>query len=380
MPCGFGKQWSTYHGYTFLVSQLGVSHLSVIHGSPTARLVPHPARRRKVIYSGVMRSIITRALTLIDHAFVFWNNSFPGSVINRFARRNGGTLSNGMAYNLLFAFFSGIWTVFAVVTLFFTKNTTLLDWFISTLERTIPGLSITDSMVDGISSTMTWTGVLTFCIFIWKVLCCLDAWRNAAWTMMDRPKPFFDPIQIRFFDAVAFILVALMFVVSSIAGVISGGIVRRIVNLLHDIAMLPESNTTLANSMLLDLSGFLIGLVFNILLMALMFCFVARIRCDKRLTVFVCLIGGLVISILQLLGSRLLGGATSNPLLAPFSVFIGVLIWFSFIAQILMYCAAFIGQAQSMFDEREAEKTELRSIARSMLPANDPSAGQQSDR
>ena len=75
-----------------------------------------------------MRSIITRALTLIDHAFVFWNNSFPGSVINRFARRNGGTLSNGMAYNLLFAFFSGIWTVFAVVTLFFTKNTTMLDW------------------------------------------------------------------------------------------------------------------------------------------------------------------------------------------------------------------------------------------------------------
>ena len=235
-------------------------------------------------------------------------------------------------------------------------------------------------MVDGISSTMTWTGVLTFCIFIWKVLCCLDAWRNAAWTMMDRPKPFFDPIQIRFFDAVAFILVALMFVVSSIAGVISGGIVRRIVNLLHDFAMLPESNTTLANSMLLDLSGFLIGLVLNILLMALMFCFVARIRCDKRLTVFVCLIGGLVISVLQLLGSRLLGGATSNPLLAPFSVFIGVLIWFSFIAQILMYCAAFIGQAQSMFDEREAEKTELRSIARSMLPANDPHTGQQSDR
>ena len=316
-----------------------------------------------------MRSTITRALTLIDHAFTFWNNSFPGSVVNRFAKRNGGTLANGMAYNLLFAFFSGIWTVFAVVALLFTKNTTLLDWFISTLERTIPGLTITDSMVSGISSTMTWTGALTFCIFVWKVLCCLDAWRNAAWTMMDCPKPSFDPIQIRLFDAVAFVLVALLFVISSIAGVISGGIVRRIVNLLRSLAMLQGADTTVANSLLLDLSGFLIGLVLNILLMALMFCFVARIRCDRRLIAFVCLIGGLLVSVLQLLGSRLLGGATSNPLMAPFSVFIGVLIWFSFIARILMYCAAFIGQAQSVFDEREAAEEELRSITRAMLPA-----------
>ncbi|MBW3094903.1 YihY/virulence factor BrkB family protein [Bifidobacterium sp. 64T4] len=309
-----------------------------------------------------MGSKITRILTLIDHAFVFWNNTFPGRIISRYGRRNGGTLANGMAYNLLFAFFSGIWTVFAVVALFFTKNIALLDWLVSSLEHAIPGLSITDSMVSGVSFTMTWTGVLTFCIFVWKVLCCLDAWRNAAWTMMDDPKPFFDPFQIRLWDGVAFILVALLFIVSSIAGVVSGGIVRRIVNLLQRFNMLRGTNTAITNSVLLDLSAFTIGLVLNVLLIALMFCFVARIRCDRRLIVFVCLIGGLSISVLQLLGSRLLGGATSNPLLAPFSMFIGVLIWFSFIAQILMYCAAFIGEAQSTLDEWGDGERELKAI------------------
>jgi len=320
-----------------------------------------------------MRSIITRALALIDHAVAFWNDSFPGSVVNRFARRNGGTLANGMAYNLLFAFFSGIWTVFAVVALFFTKNVSLLDWLVSSLERAIPGLSITDAMLNGVSVTMTWTGVLTFCIFVWKVLCCLNAWRNAAWTMMDRPKPFFDPFQICLWDGVAFILVALLFIVSSIAGVISGGIVRRIVDLLRGFNMLHGTNTALANSALLDLSGFLTGLVLNMLLMALMFCFVARIRCDRRLTLFVCVIGGLAISVLQLLGGRLLGGATSNPLLAPFSVFIGVLIWFSFIAQILMYCASFIGQAQFVLDERAEAQAAEKSIESAMDSAGIPS-------
>lgn len=328
-----------------------------------------PRGMAKLIYSGIMGSRITRVLTLIDHAFVFWNNSFPGRVISRYARRNGGTLANGMAYNLLFAFFSGIWTVFAVVTLFFTKNTSLLDWFVSSLEHSIPGLSITDSMVSGVSFTMTWTGVLTLCIFVWKVLCCLDAWRNAAWTMMDRPKPFFDPFQIRLWDAVAFILVALLFIVSSIAGVISGGIVRRIVETLRRFNMLLGANTAITNSALLDLSAFIIGLVLNILLIALMFCFVARIDCDRRLIVFVCLVGGLSISVLQLLGSRLLGGATSNPLLAPFSVFIGILIWFSFIAQILMYCATFIGQAQAMLDEWGEGERALKSIESKMTGA-----------
>ena len=117
--------------------------------------------------------------------------------------------------------------------------------------------------------------------------------------------------------------------------------------------------------------GYIVPLVMScvFLLIALMFCFVARIDCDRRLIVFVCLVGGLSISVLQLLGSRLLGGATSNPLLAPFSVFIGMLIWFSFIAQILMYCATFIGQAQAMLDEWGEGERALKSIESKMTGA-----------
>jgi membrane protein len=55
-------------------------------------------------------------------------------------------------------------------------------------------------------------------------------------------------------------------------------------------------------------------------------------------------IGSVALSMIQLLGARLIAGASSNPLLAPFAAIIGVLLWFNIIAQVLMYCAAFLGE------------------------------------
>ena len=306
---------------------------------------------------------IERAQAWIDRGVARWNASFFGRMINRFASHSGGTLANGMAYNLLFAFFSGMWTVFSVITLLSIKDNALLDWLTTELKRAVPSLDINPSTIGSISLTMTWTGLITFCLFLWEVLCCLDAWRSAAWMMMDKPKPFFDPFQTRLLDTLAFLGLVLLFIVSSIAGAVSGGAVRRMTALLRKVNILQGNNSLLTDSVLIDCSGFMIGLMLNIALMALMFLFVARIDCDKRIVAFTCAVAGLAISILQLLGSRLLGGATSNPLLAPFAAIIGVLIWFSFIAQIMMYCAAFLAEMQaSQAAKSRIKKTDQHKI------------------
>lgn len=49
---------------------------------------------------------------------------------------------------------------------------------------------------------------------------------------------------------------------------------------------------------------------------------------------------------MQLLGARLLTGASRNPMLAPFAAIIGVLIWFNLVAQVIMICAAFIAECR----------------------------------
>ena len=50
---------------------------------------------------------------------------------------------------------------------------------------------------------------------------------------------------------------------------------------------------------------------------------------------------------MQLLGTRLLAGASRNPLLAPFATLIGVLIWFNLVSQLMLAIAAGIAEAQS---------------------------------
>ena len=57
-------------------------------------------------------------------------------------------------------------------------------------------------------------------------------------------------------------------------------------------------------------------------------------------------LGALTVAVMQLLGARLLTGASRNPMLAPFAAIIGVLIWFNLVAQVIMICAAFIAECR----------------------------------
>ena len=72
---------------------------------------------------------------------------------------------------------------------------------------------------------------------------------------------------------------------------------------------------------------------------------VAHIRAGK-FTLVGAALGALAVAVMQLLGARLLTGASRNPMLAPFAAIIGVLIWFNLVAQVIMICAAFIAECR----------------------------------
>jgi membrane protein len=65
-----------------------------------------------------------------------------------------------------------------------------------------------------------------------------------------------------------------------------------------------------------------------------------------RFTILGALLGSLTVSAMQLLGARLLAGASRNPMLAPFAALIGVLIWFNLVAQVILLCAALIAECR----------------------------------
>lgn len=269
-------------------------------------------------------------------------NTLPGRVITRFSQRRAGTLAGGLAFGLIFAFFAAIWTVFSVIGLVFTNNSDLMHWLLNTLEQFVPGLSISEETLTSFSPALTWTGIVTFVLLLWKVIAWMGSWRSSARAMLDVEEDNTDvnpnPVLTILGDVVAVIAVIVLFLASSVAGVVSGGIARRIM------ALLNKAGVPMVGSGLIDFFGFLVGYVLNVALLIVLYRFVAKIKHHRTLIIVSSLVCGLVISLMQLLGSRLLGGASSNPLLAPFAAFIGMLIWFNLIAQVLMVFAALIGE------------------------------------
>jgi membrane protein len=53
-------------------------------------------------------------------------------------------------------------------------------------------------------------------------------------------------------------------------------------------------------------------------------------------------IGGAALGVLKILGSQLLGGATSNPLLASFAVIIGIMIFLNLVCRVILISATWI--------------------------------------
>jgi membrane protein len=79
------------------------------------------------------------------------------------------------------------------------------------------------------------------------------------------------------------------------------------------------------------------------------------------------LLGAAALGVLKTLGSALLGGSTSNPLIGSFAVIIGLLIWFNLVSQVIMIGAAWVvvsardqGVPLDPIGDRDRRQAELR--------------------
>ncbi|MFT8639958.1 YihY/virulence factor BrkB family protein [Bifidobacterium sp.] len=280
----------------------------------------------------------------LERIVTAWQRSLPGRIVARYGRNNGGLLAGGLAYGLLFAFFAGVWTAFSIAGLIFSNDESVRETLLNAVASFIPSLQsssgksiLSEKALSSISTTFTVTGLFTLLAFLWQIIGWLGSVRSAVRTMVDVGQQNADAIRSKLRDAVAVMLIMILFVLSSVAAVISGGTIRYVLEFLR----IPQS--AWGFSSVVDISGFLLTVIFNFLLLLVVFWLVAALR-ERSSVVRACVFGSLCLSIIQMLGTRLVGGASSNPLLAPFAAILAVLIWFNLIAQVLMYCASLLGE------------------------------------
>ena len=160
-----------------------------------------------------------------------WARSLPGRVLDRYVSRSGPLLANGLAYGLLFAFFAGVWIAVSVFGLIMVGN---IDWqqmLIDAVREVIPGVAdsfLTSSALGAMSSALTWTGLATLAIFWWTVTGWMNSLRHAVRAMFDDCGDELNIVVARLRDTLAAIAIAILFILSTAAGTVSGGIVRRL--------------------------------------------------------------------------------------------------------------------------------------------------------
>jgi len=264
--------------------------------------------------------------------------SKPMRVFTRYGQRGGPLLAQGLSYQSIFATFAAIWVSFSVAGFVVQSNPELLGALIDNLSTSIPGLidtgdgngalKISDLLNTG---TLSWTGSIALVGLLLTAIGWLSAARQAVRGIFDA-----NFLLLKLKDLGLGIGFGVAVIVSSALTVFSTQALGSALNLLG----IREGSVV---------SSFAVQAVVLVLTFALdtavlmtLYRVLAGIPVPLRRLLGGSLLGAALIGVLKVLGSSLLGGASSNPLLAGFAVIIGLLIWFNLICQVILAAASWI--------------------------------------
>lgn len=289
----------------------------------------------------------------------------PTRTVMHWLARRGTTLAGGMAYSGLFSGFAALLVFFSVAGLVLANNEPLMLRIIGAISEAVPGLIgegaviSTETLLDlNISTSFTLAGILALVSALWTALNFLNGARLSIRAMFDLPTQIERSfVMMKLVDLGLLAMFGLGLAISAVLTAASSGITAW---LLNDVLVLHLSGFT---NVLIRVVAVLIALLFDAVVVAAMIRTLSEVRVPLSTLWQGSLIGGLAIMVLKQLGSLLLGGASSNPLLATFATLIGVLIFMNFMCMVLLISAAWVkvtmddvGQAPRLLTAEEADE------------------------
>jgi len=299
----------------------------------------------------------------------------PVRVFVHYGRDRGPILASGLAYQALFAVFAGLWVAFSIAGLIVSADSGLQGSIIDLLDETVPGLIDDGDHTGAIDpadlasgAAFTLSGVVSLAVLLFTALGWLAAARDSVRTMLDLPPASTNFVLQKLFDLAAGVAFAVLLLVAaglSFAGSSATDLVLGWVGVARD-------------SPLGFVAGRVVTLAVSVLVYAVALAGLYRVlsgaKVPWRFLRGGVLIGALGLAGLTVLSGVLLGGATSNPLVASVAVIAGLLIYYNFVCQVLLIAASWmavgIEDAGVVLDEEVfADRLER---ARALVAAHEP--------
>lgn len=267
----------------------------------------------------------------------------PVRVFDNYTRARGPLLSSGLSYQAIFAVFAAIGVGFAIAGTFIRDNLDLQDALFQLLDSSVPGLIDTGSNGGAIdpqellnSSALTWTGAIAAVLLLFSALNWLASGRDAVRAIFGVPAQVANIVLLKLKDlglALGFGAALVLSAALSVASTAALGAVLDWLGIDRE-----SSGATVASRVI----GLLLVLVLDTVVLGLFYRVLSGLAIPLRLLAPGTIIAAVALGVLKVLGTALLGGATSNPLLASFAVIIGLLIWFNLICQVILIGASWI--------------------------------------
>ena len=268
--------------------------------------------------------------------------SRPVRVVFHYLGKRGPILASGLAFQAIFAVFAALWIGFAVAGLVIATNIGLRNSLIDVIAQTVPGLIKTDGS-DGIvdpdlllsAGIFGGTGAFAIVILLFSALNWLASAREATRSIFDLPNYDANPVLLKVKDLGLAVGFGALLILSTVLSVVSTLAFDTVLEWLG----IRDSTTSGIIGRIITLG---VMFLLDTVVLAALYRVLAGVRIPLRRLRQGALIGAVALGGLKVLGNGLLGGASSNPLLAGFAVFLGLLIWFNLLCQIVLASAAWI--------------------------------------
>lgn len=283
---------------------------------------------------------INRA-TRITEATLAW---FPVRVWRHFLLENGFLLSAGVSYVALFAFFAAIYLAFAITGVWLGGSTDAVDALIDLINSYVPGLIAesggiaTPEQVEQIaaesSGVLGVTGIVALGALVWTAIDFVTYSRRAVRELFAIPPDRRSYFLLKARD----LLAALIFGAAVVIGFALSTIGTLAIHWL--LSLIGWKDTSYLTEVSVSLGSLLIGFAVTSSALAGLFRFLTGTKLPWRRIWPGAMIGGIGISILQLSAGLLLSYTPSNPLLATFAIFVGLLLWFRLLGIVMLVGAS----------------------------------------
>jgi membrane protein len=302
--------------------------------------------------------------TKITKATMAW---FPVRVWRHFLQHNGFLLGSGISYQALFAIFAAIYLAFAITGLWLGGNVDAVNAMILLINSYIPGLIsddggvLTPEQVQQIASDTTGvlgvTGLIALITVIWTAIGWVTYSRRGVRDIFGLPPDRRSYVLLKARDLVA----AIVFGAALIVGAALSWVGSWLLSLVLTAFGIQLDDGVLRST--INIGSVIVSFALNSAALAALFRFLTGTSLRWRDTWPGALLGGAALTVLQFGAGLLLSYTPSNPLLATFAIFVGLLLWFKISGIIMLVAAAWIAVATKDKDIPMLLPTEAERIA-----------------